>query len=90
MITQSLLIKTAHSYRNELIDLLINKGFIGPDSRYEGLPYILISTIDDMKMFIPVKEAKGKQVYYVHPKHFDAIRLIPVEAVIEFIKSIQT
>lgn len=90
MITQSLLIKTAYSYRNELIDLVINKGFIGPDSRYEALPYMLISLVDDMKMFIPIKEAKGKQVYYVHPKHFDAIRLIPAEAVIEFIKSIQT
>ena len=65
MITQSLLIKTAYSYRNELIDLVINKGFIGPDSRYEALPYMLISLVDDMKMFIPIKEAKGKQVYYV-------------------------
>ncbi len=90
MITQSLLIKTAYSYRNELIDLILNKGFIGPDSRNLDLPYVLINAIDDMKMFIPVKEAKGNQVYYVHPKHFDAIRLIPAEAVIEFIKSIQT
>ena len=90
MIIQPLLIKTAYSYRNELIDLILNKGFIGPDSRNLDLPYILINIIDDMKMFIPVKEAKGNQVYYVHPKHFDAIRLIPAEAVIEFIKSIQT
>lgn len=90
MATQSILIKTAYSYRSELIDLLINKGFIGPDSRYEDLPYILITIVDDMRMFIPIKEAKGRQVYYVHPKHFNSIRLIPAEAVIEFIKSIQT
>lgn len=89
MTTQSLLIKTAHSYRTELIDLIINKGFIGPDPRYEDLPYMLITIVDDMRLFIPVKEAKGKPVYYVRPKHFDAIRLIPAEAVIEFIKSIQ-
>ena len=89
MKTQSLLIKTAHSYRNTLLEVVVDKQYLVPIQRYDNYPYLLI-THTEYLFCEPVKEAKGKQVYYVHPKYFDAIRLIPVEAVIEFIKSIQT
>ena len=89
MLTQSLLIKTAHSYRNTLLKVFVDKQYLVPIGRYEDYPYLLI-THTEYLFCEPIKEAKGRQVYYVHPKHFDAIRLIPAEAVIEFIKSIQT
>ena len=88
MKTQSLLVKTAYSYRNELLEVFVDKQYLVPIGRYDNYPYLLI-THTEYLFCEPIKEAKGKQVYYVHPKHFDAIRLIPAEAVIEFIKSIQ-
>lgn len=90
MTSQSLLIKTAFSYRNELLSLFENKHFLIPIGRYDNYPYLIITHSSDLMFCEPWKEAKGKQVYYVHPKYFDTIRLIPAEAVIEFIKSIQT
>ena len=86
---QSLLIKTTHSHRTALLEVFVDKQYLVPIERYDNYHYLLI-THTEYLFCEPVKEAKGKQVYYVHPKHFDAIRLIPAEAVIEFIKSIQT
>lgn len=90
MTPQSLLIKTAYSYRNELLAIFENKHFHIPIGRYDKYPYLVITISTDLMFCEPCKEAKGKQVYYVHPRYFDAIRLIPAEAVIEFIKSTQT
>lgn len=90
MTPQSLLIKTAYSYRNELLSVFEDKHFLIPIGRYDKYPYLLITETKDLLFCEPVKEAKGKQVYYVHPRYFDTVRLIPAEAVIEFIKSIQT
>lgn len=46
MITQSLLIKTAYSYRNELLSVFEDKHFLIPIGRYDKYPYLLITETD--------------------------------------------
>ena len=48
-------------------------------------PYFLVS----IKQFRTFKEAKGRSLITIRPKHIAEIQLIPAEALIEYLKSIE-
>lgn len=50
-------------------------------------PYFFVCGIT--KTFKTFSEAKGRKLIRVHSKHLSEIQLIPVEALIEYLKSIE-
>lgn len=90
MTSQSIIIKTSRGYTKDLVSIFASKGFTGATTGLTSdYPYMILREESSLRYYLAViKEAKGNPVYYVHPRYFNSIQLIPREAVIEFIKSI--
>ena len=92
MTSQNIIIKTSRGHTKDLVSIFASKGFTGATTGLTSdYTYVILREEDGLRYYLAIiKEAKGNLVYYVHPRYFNSIKLIPNEAVIEFIKSIQT